>query len=214
MDKDNNISEDRADYFFYFLILLIAIYIAIKSIHWPVEKRIDVLLLLQDGQIENLDTPPKPKTIADFEVDTIHFPEGEVFYHENFGYSDFSQEFFLKAQTRMEVKKAGQYNFSIRSDDGFRLSIDGKKICQHPQGRPMGETLCSAELEKGFHHYEIFYYQGYGYLGLEARYEYQPSMPGQSTIVPKHSLNMQFIGRNSDEVKFHHMKNTDLYVNQ
>jgi len=220
-DKQSLATEDKSDWFFYFLVILIAIYILIKTVQWPVEKRIDVLLLQQNGSIENIYTTQDPKFIADFEVDTVHFPEGEVFYHHNFGYSDFSKDFFLKVQTQMQVLKAGQYNFSIRSDDGFILSIDQKEICKHPEGRPMGETLCSTQLEKGLHHFEISYYQGYGYLGLEARYEFNQTSSANNKLpdnkpnyLPQNSLNMRFIGRDSEEVIFHPMKKTDLYVNQ
>jgi|GEM_PF-1156355 len=222
MDLENNNKkitesqrEDKSDWFFYFLVILIAFYIIIKTVHWPIEKSIDVLLLQQSKPIENLQTAHDTIFIADFAVDTIHFPEGEYFYHENFGYSEFKNDFFLKLQTQMETLKSGKYNFSIRSDDGFKLTIDNTVICAHPNGRPMEETLCSTTLNKGLHHFEIYYYQGFGYLGLEARYEFDSSQnPMNKSTLPNHSLNMQLIGRESETVKFHPMPIAKLYVNQ
>lgn len=211
--------EDQSDWFFYFLVVLIAIYILIKTVQWPVEKNIDIQVLQQNQAIQSISSPKDvvqndaTQLTANFLLDTIHFPEGEYLYHHNIGYTEFKKDFYLKAQTLMKVKQTAQFLFSIRSDDGFILAIDGQEICKHSNGRPMGESLCTAQLSQGEHLYELFYYQGFGYLGLEARYE-QDKTPQQTDMSQRDNINMKFIGRNSDGVSFYPVPTAKRYVNQ
>ena len=212
-DNKTQATADHSDWFFYFLVILIAIYILIKTIQWPTEKRIDVILLQQKGAIENIYTTLDTKFTADYQVDTIHFPEGDELYHHNVGYMGFKNDFFLKVQTQMEVLKAGTYQFSIRSDDGFILSIDDIEVCKFPAGRAMAESLCSSELSKGLHHFGIYYYQGFGYMGLEAKYQLENTSPGKNTLARDISK-QKFIGRDSEEVIFHPIEPVNAHADQ
>jgi hypothetical protein len=59
----------------------------------------------------------------------------------------------------VKIAKSGTYNFYATSDDGFQLSIGGKKIIQDIEPHSARETASSVFLEKGWQPIELLYYE-------------------------------------------------------
>ena len=59
----------------------------------------------------------------------------------------------------VKIAKSGTYNFYVTSDDGFQLSIGGKKIIQDIEPHSARETASSVFLEKGWQPIEFLYYE-------------------------------------------------------
>jgi len=97
----------------------------------------------------------------------------------------------------MTVSKKGLYHFLIASDDGFRLFIDGKPLCEFLGDRPLAKNECTVWLEKGDHVFFLSYFQGYGRLGVQAYYR------------PTSSNTYNFIGVSSPSLSFKKIKVDD-----
>ena len=134
-------------------------------------KNFSVTLEHQRKNITHLDQARDTFATDSFAIDTVNFPTGNALVHASLGNYDFSKNFFMKLTGEVNVLKADVYRFIVASDDGFRLVIDGKNLSQHTNDRPMTETATNVRLTAGRHKIELFYFQGFGQLGLQAWYE-------------------------------------------
>lgn len=91
------------------------------------------------------------------------------------------------------------YHFLIASDDGFRLFIDGKPMCEFLGDRPLAKNECPVLLDKGEHTFFSLLFSGYGRLGLQAYYR------------PTSSNNYNFIGVSSPSLTFKKLKVEDAH---
>jgi mono/diheme cytochrome c family protein len=66
---------------------------------------------------------------------------------------------------------AGRYMFTLSSDDGSRLSIDGKKVVDNDGVHPTTTHSGSVELTKGVHKVTVDFFQGGGEAELEVEVE-------------------------------------------
>lgn len=66
-----------------------------------------------------------------------------------------------------KVDRDDTYQFSISSDDGSRLLIDGAKVLDNDGVHPNTTREGSAELKAGLHKVEVWYFQGGGEAELE-----------------------------------------------
>jgi|GEM_PF-2477895 len=153
------------------LFIFIAIYLSLKSLFWPMQKNIQVTVLQQQGHITDLYTPGKIIDQKKFNFDKLSFPLGEELFHQNTGYLGYTEDFFIHAKTQIDVLQAGNYTFTINSDDGFLLKLNNNPICEHSNGRAMETSTCSVHLEKGKQLFDLTYFQGYGSLGLKVSYK-------------------------------------------
>ncbi len=176
------------------VVVLIALVLAVKTVRFGGSGAIKVAVMQQQGAIITLDTPKTQTEQKILHVKTINFANKSVLEHPDVGVLGFSSNFFMEVQTRMEVEKAGEYTIYIASDDGFRLHIDGRVICEHIGDRPFSTSTCNTALSSGAHELRIDYFQGGGPLGLKALY--------------KHAQQDQpvLIGKNSDFARFEETK--------
>lgn len=106
-------------------------------------------------------------------VDRLNLLDKSRFSHPKLGnIATFSDDFFVDVVHTIDVLEAGQFRFLVGTDDGFSLSIDGKKICEHLADRPFSVQPCFVELSKGKHQFNLSYFQGYGNSGLTVEYAY------------------------------------------
>ena len=56
----------------------------------------------------------------------------------------------------VKIQSAGRYRFLLASDDGGRLSIDGKQVIENPG---CGDGICVVELTAGMHPVTVTYFQ-------------------------------------------------------
>ncbi len=95
------------------------------------------------------------------------------------GVDDLIEWFGLDIRFKLNVPVQGEYEFSLNSDDGSRLYIDGKEIIendfQHSQIRKSKQIT----LTPGLHEVRIPYFQGPRYsIALELQWK----MPGESAL--------------------------------
>lgn len=183
--------ERRKVWAFLALTGLIALFLAFKTVRVGFDEGVVRLTLLQQkGAIASLDTPRDAASTKSLMLRKIDFPEGRILRNGQYGKMGYSQNFFMDARVEMVVKKAGNYRFDVRSDDGFRLLVDAKTVCQHPGDRPMQNTVCLLPLTRGRHHLALSYFQGAGPMGLQVTYR----KAGENTG--------RYVGENSDDLLF------------
>jgi len=103
-------------------------------------------------------------------VDVLDLAHKSRFRHSRLGDIGYVDNFFVDISKSFTVKTAGKYRFNVSSDDGFSLSIDGKRLCEHVGDRPLTLQSCPLELSKGEHQFELIYFQGFGNAGLKVDY--------------------------------------------
>jgi hypothetical protein len=76
------------------------------------------------------------------------------------GITDRLEWFGIDYSGRFWVEQAGQYRFSLLSDDGSKLSIDGKELIDNDGIHAAFGVSASAFLSRGIHAIHVAYYQG------------------------------------------------------
>lgn len=126
------------------------------------------LLRLSKNQeaIEQINQPRQISATRQIRIDRVELNKGNRFQHPKLGPLGWSENFFADIESRFNVTETGRYRFLVGSDDGFRLTIDGKLLCQYPGDRPFRKQSCYQTLTEGEHALELSYFQGYGNAGL------------------------------------------------
>lgn len=174
--------------------ILIAILIIYKTSPTKISPTVKIEIFKQDEHIPHIDFPRAKNEKKTFFVDSIDFINPQTLKHPKTGELGFSSNFFADFYLKAEIKKKGEYFFSIFSDDGFRLFVDGKPICEFIADRPIAKTECKAFLEKGEREIKLSYYQGGGNMGLRVYYR------------EKDFKKERLMGQNSDNIKFMELK--------
>jgi hypothetical protein len=82
-------------------------------------------------------------------------------FREGFpGVTDRFEWFAIDYNGRLWIQEAGQYDFSLTSDDGSKLYIDGKTIINNDGVHPVAEHTGSVKLKAGIHRLRVSYFQG------------------------------------------------------
>lgn len=79
--------------------------------------------------------------------------------------------FGMRFEGFLNAAAAGEYTFTLSSDDGSRLLIDGRKIVDNDGTHPTQTQSGSVELTKGVHTIAVDYFQGGGEAVLEVEIE-------------------------------------------
>jgi len=187
--------ERKREWGFVALGIAITLFILSKTLHfsWD-EGPILIKITPQDSGIATLDTPRKEGQSVQMRMQRVDFARGRMLENVQYGVLGYSTNFFIDAEVAMEVKHAGTYRFTVESDDGFRLKIDGRVVCEHPGDRPFQKSRCPLVLHKGTHHLELSYFQGGGPMGLKVTY-------GLMSASKRYAL-----GQNSQEIIFERIK--------
>lgn len=184
-------TETRKEQLFLLFVIGVGLLLLFKTVRFSFDEgEIALKITLQNGAVQNIDTPRTPKETRDMYVREIDFAEGRILENDQYGKIGYSTNFFLDASVGMNVLTEGTYRFAVRSDDGFRLLIDGRKVCEHPGDRPYRTTSCQWQLEKGTHLFVLHYFQGGGPMGLRVSYGLEGKKP------------RYFIGEDSDLMTF------------
>jgi len=174
---------------FLYSVVLIAVFVLSKTISLPYDGVIKIQISKQKGSIVTIDTPRNISNNQRISVDRLYFPQSRLLTQKRYGNLGFSENFFIDAVTDMKVLQSQEYHFNVLSDDGFRLKIDNKVICEHPENRPFSKTACSVKLTPGMHPFDLSYFQGGGPLGLHVTYGVQ-------------GHKMHDVGKNSEFIVF------------
>jgi len=81
------------------------------------------------------------------------------------------ENFALRFRGYFEIATAGSYTFSLGSDDGSRLLIDGKMVIDNDGVHGVVTKRQAVDLGPGMHKIEVFYAQGQHGLDLVLDYE-------------------------------------------
>ncbi|MHB1036784.1 MAG: PA14 domain-containing protein [Pirellulales bacterium] len=73
----------------------------------------------------------------------------------------------LVAKGTVKIPATDDYTFNVTSDDGFRLSIDGKYVGNFEDGRGAGDTFMPVHLTAGKHSIQLTYGEGGGGSSVE-----------------------------------------------
>lgn len=85
-------------------------------------------------------------------------------FEEGFpGLTDRFEWFAIDYTGRFWVEEPGMYRFSLLSDDGSRLEIDGEEMIDLDGQHPAYGASASAILTRGVHQMRVAYYQGPAY---------------------------------------------------
>lgn len=173
------------------IVLLLGVLIAYKTIPTKVDPTIKITIYPQNKPIFSIDDQKTQKNAKTFFADSIEFG-GASFGHPKLGGLGFDFNFFADLNSKIEAAKGGEYVFSIYSDDGFRLFVDEKPICEFKTDRPMTKTQCPVFLEKGEHEIRLIYFQGGGNMGLKGFYREKENK--KEKLIGKSDKNIKFIG--------------------
>ena len=86
------------------------------------------------------------------------------------GIDDLSDAFGLVMTTNLFIEKGGEYTFTLNSNDGSKLFIDGKLIVNSDGLHGFMEEKGKVNLSKGMHKVRLEYFQAGGGRGLELLY--------------------------------------------
>jgi len=160
------------------------------------KKIIKTTIIQSSKPIRHIDDPLKLKKKEILWIDTLNFPKGNELRHPKYGYLGYRRNFVAYFDTDIEVPKDVYVDFIIYSDDGFRLTLDSKKIMEYPKDRPFQKSEKIVKLTRGKHHLRIKYFQGYGQLGIVGYYGLG-STPSDAKRSKKH-----YIGEDSWGMEF------------
>ena len=77
------------------------------------------------------------------------------------GYELHKSQFGFYLHSQVEIKSLACYEFSLNSDDGSMLWIEGKKIVDNDGSHKMKLKRDSIVLKQGIYDSQLWYYQGY-----------------------------------------------------
>jgi len=152
------------------LLVVVCILIAIRITPVSVDPVIELVISKNRVNIHNINQPRDIINSQRVWVDVVNIAEQNRFKHKKLGELGYGNDFFADIDTPFTVRKAGEYQFLVSSDDGFSLSIDGQPLCDFPGSRPLAMQICGIDLSEGQHRLTLAYYQGFGNAGLKVEY--------------------------------------------
>lgn len=118
---------------------------------------------------------------------TINFPLTDATWVSSCGtLTGYTNNFALRARGRIQAPVTGAYEFTLSSDDGSILFIDGTEIVNMNRLQSYTSRSGTIDLSQGFHEIEIQYFERTGGAGLHLQWK----IPGDttSTTVPASRL--------------------------
>ena len=90
----------------------------------------------------------------------IAFPDAE-----SFSFNDLRDHFYARWLGKIEIPRSGSYTFTLSSDDGSLLKIDGKEVIDHGGTHKMSDKSGKVQLTEGPHDIKVDYFQSEGTAG-------------------------------------------------
>ena len=101
---------------------------------------------------------------------------------KDFFNTNLDSNFYVRWTGTLKIDKAGKYKLFTESDDGSRLSVDGKPVVSNGGSHPMSKVAGEIELAAGPHQIVLEFFQGSGQMGC--KFIWQP--PGKNEeLVPE-----------------------------
>lgn len=123
-----------------------------------IEKKIGnrIAKRIQEHYSEEVYSYPE---IGEISLDEIKVPESTV-GRSKFPGLDRDLGFCMVLNSKMYIKNEGCYEFTLNSDDGSILWIDGTKVVNNDGGHQMKKAIDSIALNKGEYDIKLWYFQG------------------------------------------------------
>ena len=158
-------------YIFLTSVIFLYIFVAYKSrIFHTYHTTMNTKIIQSKTKLATLDSSYKIGSSKHIKIEKLYFPQRKTLSYYMYGDLGFSRDFLMFITSTFKAKIDTDVKFSIYSDDGFRLKIDDKTVCQYTKSRPLKKTTCKTHITKGKHTLFIKYFQGYGMLGLKGIY--------------------------------------------
>lgn len=150
-----------------------------------IDKNIRVAITQNQEPIRNLDQTRIPVKSENIDVDKLEFYLHWHLQHSTLGHLDYFEQFFMDADTEMEVLKSGNYLFTFFVNDGYEVFLDGQQIMGYNGIKEMDQYQIRTErfLTKGSHRLEVKMFQAYGESGLTAYYRRLDETPRPEGII-------------------------------
>jgi hypothetical protein len=166
-----NLSFNR-DWVFSALLFIVVVAIVNRITPPMVDEVFNLVISKNRVNIVDIHQPRDIETSKVVKIDRIDLTDKSRFRHPKLGDIGFTDDFFVDVDAPFLVKKAGDYTFYVGSDDGFELSVDGRKLCEWTHDRPLTTDACHVQLNEGTHNFKLTYFQGFGNSGLVMSYAF------------------------------------------
>ncbi|MBN8551019.1 MAG: hypothetical protein J0M12_17030 [Deltaproteobacteria bacterium] len=153
-------------YLLLFLCLGLLGIVARKMYFQEVERNFKVVISKSRIPVQHVDAPRDILYSESLHVDVLRFENSPELTHYTLGALGLRSDYFLDVYGNFEVREPGSYAFGVKSDDGFRLLVDGTVVLDSPNPREFALSYGEVVLAKGKHSLEINYFQGKGSQGL------------------------------------------------
>jgi PA14 domain len=172
------------------LLLVVIVMIVNRIIPPQVDGVFTLVISKNRTSITNIHQARDIEISKTIKVDRINLAEKSRFSHPKLGEIGYANDFFVDVDAPFLVKKTGDYNFYVGSDDGFALSVDGTQLCEWNRDRPLTTDTCHVHLTEGKHNFKLVYFQGFGNAGLVMSYAMSPD--GKQYLMGDDSKYMSF----------------------
>jgi len=181
---------DSSSYFLFFAISTLLV-VTLKIMPTPIERKIKASISVNKDEIGFLDQKRNPKLLETQYFKTLDFPEANYLRHSSGRLVGFAKNFFIGFEAKALVNIAGNYTFTISSDDGFRLIIDGVKIAEYTKPRKSEKSSHEVILTKGEHFIQLQYFESSGKASVQSWYK--PPLNSNSLPLGKDSNVISFL---------------------
>jgi hypothetical protein len=151
------------------IAVLCAVIQKTKEIH--LQPNIRVTISTSRDPVRHIDTPRNISAQEIIYVDVLKFNPAPVLTHSRLGALSIRSNYFMDLTTTAEVLTPGTYVLGVKSDDGFRLLVDGLVVLDCPSVQDYRLSYAEVPLSAGKHTFEINYFQAEGTQGLAAGYQ-------------------------------------------
>jgi len=124
----------------------------------------------QDHTLTGFDSPRDTGDRISAYLDRITFGNQEDPKDSVFSKFGLYRNFFADFTTLFSLQEQHEVTFSVHSDDGFRLLVDDKEMAGFFIDRVYEETQVKVSIAPGDHTLLLQYFQGEGFVGLDAFY--------------------------------------------
>jgi len=124
-----------------------------------------------------------PILAADAKPDFTKVSQGVNYdsVNDNFADTGLWSNFYVRWTGTITIAKEGKYTFFTESDDGSRLSIDGKQVVDNNGLHPMEEKFGEIELKAGEYPITLEMFQAAGGVGCKMSWQVEGA---EKAIVP------------------------------
>lgn len=185
-----NVSRSLPDWVLSTLLALIACTVIAAMLPERVAPILKLELSKNATDIRDLDQARNISRKVTQWVDVLDLARDGRLAHPRLGVLGLGDHFFLDLNTRIQVPATASYRFEVRSDDGFALEIDARRVCAFTRDRALSTQTCRVLLMQGEHELRLSYFQAGGPAGLAVRY-------AVGTDPAWH-----WLGEDSDQLKF------------